>query len=88
MLAAVLGLLAAGCSQGTRESGGNRPDPSPSKQQVVRTPSPLGTDLPVTDPPLVQNLPGPSGAAPGSPRPVVPDASPGEDQDTQNETSR
>ncbi len=81
VLLTALGLLTAGCSQGEREFGGNRPNPSASKQQVVRTPSPVGTDLPQTDPPLVQNLPGASGGVPGSPQPVVPEASPGEDAD-------
>ena len=79
--AAVLGLLATACSQGDEAFDSNRPDPSPSKQQVVRTPSPLGTELPYTDPPLVQDLPGASGAAPGEPQPVVPEASPGENTD-------
>lgn len=81
VLAAALGLLATGCSQGPGELGGYRPDPSPGQAQLVRTPSPVSTDLPSTDPPLVQPLPGPSGAVPGTPKAAVPDASLGEDQD-------
>ncbi len=81
VLAAAMALLATGCSQGPYETGGYRPDPSPGQAQLVRTPSPVSTELPSTDPPLVQPLPGPSGAVPGTPKAVVPEASPGEDQD-------
>ena len=85
VLAAALGLMATGCSQGPYESGGYRPQPSPGQAQLVRTPSPVSTDLPSTDPPLVQPLPGPSGAVPGTPKAVVPEASPGEDTDGGNQ---
>lgn len=74
-------LLASGCSLGASEFNGNRPDPSASQEQVVRTPSPVGTDLPYTDPPVRQPLPGPSGGLPGQPPTSVPEASPGETQD-------
>ena len=76
VLAAALGLLATGCSQGEGEFGGYRPDTPPGQAQIVRTPSPVSTDLPSTDPPLVQPLPGPSGAVPGTPKAVVPETSP------------
>ena len=80
-LAGAVALLTAGCSQGKEEFSGNRPDPSPAKAQVVRTPSPLGTDLPYTDPPLVDELPGPTGGAPGGGEATAPEASPGERAD-------
>jgi len=78
---ALLGLLATGCSQGAEEFDSNSRDASPTQVQVVRTPSPLGSDLPYTNPPLVQPLPGVTGGAPGSPDVDPPESSPGEDSD-------
>ena len=78
---ALAGLVATGCSQGADDYSGNNPDPKPAIPQVVRTPSPLGDDSLATDPPLTVPLPGPSGGAPGSGQPEVPEASPGESAD-------
>ncbi len=82
LLAGLAALLASGCSLGSSEYSGNRPDPQASLQQLVRTPSPLSTDLPFTDPPLVQPLPGPTGGAPGQVPTTAPPASPGEGSDS------
>jgi len=81
---ALLGLLTAGCSQGSSSFNGNQPDGQPAIPEVVRTPSPLGTDLPSTDPPLVVPLPGATGGLPGSPQATAPEASPGERTDPGN----
>ena len=78
LLAAGLAALLVGCGQDTEVSDVGE---SPTQGQVVRTPSPLTTDVPSTDPPLVEDLPGPSGGAPGSPPTTVPEASPGESTD-------
>ena len=78
LLAAGLAGLLVGC--GVNEET-NDVGESPTQGQVVRTPSPLSTDVPSTDPPLVEELPGPSGGAPGSPPTTVPEASPGEATD-------
>ncbi len=78
LLAALLGLLSA-CSMDQDSFNDNRPDPAPVHQQVVRTPTVPSTEEPTTDPPLVQDLPGPTGGAPGSPRVSAPPASPGEE---------
>ena len=77
LVAAVAGLL-VGC--GTDEET-NDVGESPTQGQVVRTPAPLGTDLPSTDPPLTQQLPGPTGGVPGEATTTAPEASPGEDAD-------
>ena len=89
-VAALVGLVAvltAGCeSSRSRQDSGNRPDPSPSQAQVVRTPSPIGTDLPYTDPPLVVVPPGATGGTVESNNPNPPEASPGESQDEGNDS--
>lgn len=74
----LLGVLTACGGQGS--DSGERPDPVPARSQIVRTPSPLGTDFPSTDPPLVQRLPGASGGPPGGGAASVAPASPGQDQ--------
>jgi len=78
---ALVGLLATGCSQGAESFDSNSIDPDPGQAQVVRTPSQLGTDLPYTNPPLVQPLPGTTGGVPGSPDVEPPESSPGESAD-------
>ena len=78
----VASVLLTGCSLGASSFNGNRPDPTTDQQRiVVRTPSPLGTDLPSTDPPLVNPLPGPTGGLPGVVRTTAPPASPGQGGD-------
>lgn len=77
----VTAALLTGCSNGKSDFNGNRPDPAPVLDQVVRTPSPLGTDLPYSDPPLGQTLPGPTGGVAGEVPTTAPPASPGEAQD-------
>ncbi|HEU0103007.1 MAG TPA: hypothetical protein VFR07_11890 [Mycobacteriales bacterium] len=74
-------VLTAGCSLGASEFNGNMPDTPASQANVVRTPSPVGTDLPFTEAPLVQTPPGPSGGLQGNPPTTVPPASPGEAED-------
>ena len=76
LVAGLAGLLVGCVNEETNDVG-----ESPTQGQVVRTPSPLSTDVPETDPPLVEELPGPSGGAPGSPPTTVPEASPGEATD-------
>lgn len=78
LLAGALAALLVGCgvNEETNEVG-----ESPTQGQLVRTPSPLGTDVPSTDPPLVEELPGPSGGVPGEVPTTVPEASPGESTD-------
>ena len=79
LLAAGLAALLVGCGTDSEVSDVGE---SPTQGQVVRTPSPLSTELPSTDPPLTVPLPGPSGGPPGSPPPTtVPEASPGESTD-------
>lgn len=73
----LLGLAACGSQPA---DSGERPDPVPVHNQIVRTPSPLGTDYPSTDPPILQRLPGPSGGPPGSESPSVAPQSPGQEQ--------
>lgn len=80
-VAALAALLAGGCSLGRSDFNGNDPDPSASKVEVVRTPSPVGTDLPYTDPPVLQPLPGPTGGLIGSAPTTAPPASPGQASD-------
>lgn len=77
---ALAALLTAGCSLGAEDFDSNRPDPSPIQDLVVRTPQMPSTDQPSQEP-LVQDLPGASGGAPGqgSATPTVPDSSPGDD---------
>lgn len=76
-LAAAAGLLVA-CSSAAET---NEIGESPTQGQVVRTPSPLGTDLPSTDPPLTQDLPGATGGPAGTVPTTAAPASPGEDED-------
>ncbi len=73
-----LAALLAGCGTNAET---NDVGESPTQGQLVRTPSPLGTEVPSTDPPLVQELPGPSGGVPGQVPTTVPEASPGESED-------
>ena len=78
----VSSVLLTGCSLGTSSYNGNRPDPTTGQERgVVRTPSPLGTDLPSTDPPLVNPLPGPTGGLPGVVPTTALPASPGQGTD-------
>lgn len=81
VLTGLAGLLATGCSNGRSDFNGNRPDPSPVQEEVVRTPSPVGTDLPFTDPPVLQPLPGPTGGVPGEVPTTAPPVSPGQEED-------
>ena len=78
---ALVGLLATGCSRGAESFDSNSIDPDPGQAQVVRTPSQLGTDLPYTNPPLIQPLPGVTGGVPGSPDVEPPESSPGQSED-------
>jgi len=78
---ALLGLLATGCSQGAESFDSNSPDGAATQQQVVRTPSPVATDLPYSNPPLVQPLPGATGGVPGSPGAEGPGSGAGEAED-------
>lgn len=87
LLAGLGALLAGGCSQGSSEFNGNRDDPDAVLEQTVRTPSPVGTDLPFTDPPLGQTLPGPTGGVPGVVPTTAPPASPGGDGEGDSATS-
>lgn len=80
-LVTLLVALSAGCSGQGENPESTRDDPEAGLEQLVRTPSPLSTDVPSTDPPLVVDLPGASGGPPGTANPTVPDASPGADQD-------
>ena len=73
--------LSAGCTGQGQNTESTRDDPEARLEPLVRTPSPLSTDVPATDPPLVVELPGASGGPPGTANPTVPDASPGADQD-------
>ena len=75
--AALAGLLLTGCSMGSEEFDSNRDDRDPALEPLVRTPSPLPPDVNVTDPPLVEELPGASGGPPQSPRTSPPPTSPG-----------
>ena len=81
VLAGLAAVLANGCSNRRSDFNGNRPDPSASQDEVVRTPSPIGTDLPFTDPPVLQPLPGPTGGVPGQVPTTAPPASPGQESD-------
>lgn len=79
LLGAGLAGLLVGCGVNAEA---NDVGESPTQGQLVRTPSPLGTDLPSTDPPLVQDPPGATGAPPDGEAPTTaPEASPGEDAD-------
>ena len=74
-------LVTSGCSMGRSEFNGNNPDTPASQAQVVRTPSPVGTDLPYSQPPVVQTPPGPTGGLQGDAPTTAPPASPGEGSD-------
>ena len=74
-------VLTAGCSMGRSDFNGNLPDTPPSRDTVVRTPSPVGTDLPYTQPPVVQTPPGPTGGLQGSAPTTAAPASPGQESD-------
>ena len=77
----VLPLVLAGCSMGKAEYDGNLPDDPASQANVVRTPSPVGSDLPYSQAPVIQTPPGPSGGLEGNAPTTVPPASPGEASD-------
>ena len=74
-------VVTSGCSLGRSEFNGNDPDAPPSQAQVVRTPSPVGTDLPYSQAPLVQTPPGPSGGLQGEAPTTDAPASPGQASD-------
>lgn len=78
--ALALAALTTGCSLGTEAyDGQSRPPEGTNAQQVVRTPQPVESDLPYTQPPLVAPLPGPTGGVPGDTPVTAAPFSPGPD---------
>ncbi len=78
-LAGVTALVLTGCSEGSDAFNTNEPDDqaNPAGQQVIRTPAVVPPDLPYSDPPLVEPLPGPTGGVPGDVPTQAGEASPG-----------
>lgn len=74
-------LVTSGCSMGKSEFNGNLPDTPASQAKIARTPSPVGTDLPYSQPPLIQTNPGPTGGLEGNAPTTALPASPGEGSD-------